>query len=376
MSDSDALLRGILENPDDDAPRLVYADWLEEEGKADHAELIRIQCERPHSVQRGARAAELEWAVGGSLAATPGVRLWWERGFIGRITTGLLNYLDHAGSLASYAPAVEVVLERDNRDDAEMEDLDFEEYDAVFARFADCPQLTSCIALDLSAYCPGIEGMGLILRSPYLSNLRRLNAPNNEAGPSVEEVARPTYARLAWANFHNSDSASDCPSVTPLVTSPHLANLEYLDFGSCEQGDDDLLALAATPHMARLRYLNVSVSWFTPAGIEALGRAGSLGALTELDLAHSFGSSFTERDQPGSGDAHLAALANSPLIGQLTHLSLAGNGISDAGAQALAQSARSLRLTHLDLTSNPIGEAGRSALCQRLGRAVRLGEED
>lgn len=30
MSDSDALLAAILANPDDDAPRLVYADWLDE----------------------------------------------------------------------------------------------------------------------------------------------------------------------------------------------------------------------------------------------------------------------------------------------------------------------------------------------------------
>lgn len=32
MNDGDALLRAILAAPDDDAPRLVYADWLEERG--------------------------------------------------------------------------------------------------------------------------------------------------------------------------------------------------------------------------------------------------------------------------------------------------------------------------------------------------------
>ncbi len=34
MTDNDALLRAILDSPDDDAPRLVYADWLEENGDA------------------------------------------------------------------------------------------------------------------------------------------------------------------------------------------------------------------------------------------------------------------------------------------------------------------------------------------------------
>ena len=34
MTDRDALLAAILANPDDDLPRLVYADWLEENGDA------------------------------------------------------------------------------------------------------------------------------------------------------------------------------------------------------------------------------------------------------------------------------------------------------------------------------------------------------
>jgi uncharacterized protein (TIGR02996 family) len=45
MTDQDALLRSVLPNPDDDAPRLVYADWLEERGRAEDAEFIRVQIE-------------------------------------------------------------------------------------------------------------------------------------------------------------------------------------------------------------------------------------------------------------------------------------------------------------------------------------------
>src|SRR5262249_44531588 len=39
-------LAEILERPEDDAPRLVYADWLEDNGDPDRAEFIRAQCER------------------------------------------------------------------------------------------------------------------------------------------------------------------------------------------------------------------------------------------------------------------------------------------------------------------------------------------
>jgi uncharacterized protein (TIGR02996 family) len=45
MSDEDAFVHSILNNPDDDTPRLAFADWLEERGRASHAELIRVQCE-------------------------------------------------------------------------------------------------------------------------------------------------------------------------------------------------------------------------------------------------------------------------------------------------------------------------------------------
>src|SRR5262245_12365846 len=44
MSDRDAFFQAILHAPDDDAPRLVFADWLDEHGDPDRAEFIRVQC--------------------------------------------------------------------------------------------------------------------------------------------------------------------------------------------------------------------------------------------------------------------------------------------------------------------------------------------
>jgi uncharacterized protein (TIGR02996 family) len=45
MTDRDALLRAICDAPDDDAPRLIYADWLDEHGDPRQAEFIRVQIE-------------------------------------------------------------------------------------------------------------------------------------------------------------------------------------------------------------------------------------------------------------------------------------------------------------------------------------------
>src|SRR5581483_5981629 len=59
MSDRGAFLRAIRDRPHDDAPRLVYADWLDEHGDPERAEFIRTQCELARGVADPARAAAL-----------------------------------------------------------------------------------------------------------------------------------------------------------------------------------------------------------------------------------------------------------------------------------------------------------------------------
>ncbi len=52
-------LRTIRNDPENDAPRLILADWLEEHDCADHAELIRVQCESRKLGVFGSAEAEL-----------------------------------------------------------------------------------------------------------------------------------------------------------------------------------------------------------------------------------------------------------------------------------------------------------------------------
>jgi uncharacterized protein (TIGR02996 family) len=44
FTEADALLAAIFERPDDDTPRLAYADWLDENGQETYARFIRVQC--------------------------------------------------------------------------------------------------------------------------------------------------------------------------------------------------------------------------------------------------------------------------------------------------------------------------------------------
>jgi uncharacterized protein (TIGR02996 family) len=62
MPDDPAFIRTIAANPDDDAPRLVYADYLEETGdpaKMARAEFIRVQVEKARLVPDTPRWTEL-----------------------------------------------------------------------------------------------------------------------------------------------------------------------------------------------------------------------------------------------------------------------------------------------------------------------------
>src|SRR5687768_9512224 len=64
--EADAFLDAIFDHPDDDTPRLVYADWLQEHGQENYAQFIRLQC---------AAAREKPWSDAAN-------RLWEE---IGRV---------------------------------------------------------------------------------------------------------------------------------------------------------------------------------------------------------------------------------------------------------------------------------------------------
>src|SRR5689334_11806572 len=110
MARDDAFLQAICDNPDDDAPRLVYADWLEERGDAARAEFIRVQCRMAHLPpddphQRGLRdrVQELLRAHGDAWREElPG---WarqdcvFRRGFVEKVTGAAVGFLSSGAAL-------------------------------------------------------------------------------------------------------------------------------------------------------------------------------------------------------------------------------------------------------------------------------------
>lgn len=110
MSDGDALLRAILEHPAQDAPRLMYADWLQENGNESRAEFIRAQC---------ANRNRFSWFIGGhdSTGWHPHTHECGDksefgvsRGFVCEVCLTLAAFVQHAKSLFSAHPIERVTL--------------------------------------------------------------------------------------------------------------------------------------------------------------------------------------------------------------------------------------------------------------------------
>lgn len=105
-TDQRALLAAVIADPESDAPRLIYADYLEENGQSEHAEFIRCDiaklsdpyCERFHD-RKGCscnwcRSAQLEQRVGKLVKyGIPGdvASLIW-RGFVHKVSGYALDW--------------------------------------------------------------------------------------------------------------------------------------------------------------------------------------------------------------------------------------------------------------------------------------------
>src|SRR5947209_3533135 len=117
MPPEDGFLHDIGDHPDDDTPRLVYADWLEEHGGPGgeaRAEVIRVQCTLARLDEADDRRWELEARERRLLRAhgkhwagplRPLVRRWrFRRGFVEDVTLRAEDFLRRAPELFARHP--------------------------------------------------------------------------------------------------------------------------------------------------------------------------------------------------------------------------------------------------------------------------------
>src|SRR4051794_26050786 len=121
MTTEAGLLHAIVADPADDAPRLVFADWLDDSGQDERAEFIRGQLrlarEAEDSLPRrklARRVRELLEAYGAIWPPDiPYVHHWhYRRGFIDRVGLHAADLWDHAADLFSSVPLTRLWVSR------------------------------------------------------------------------------------------------------------------------------------------------------------------------------------------------------------------------------------------------------------------------
>ncbi len=282
----DALYAAILAHPDEDTPRLVYADHIEEMGDSARAEFIRVQC----------RLATLnEWDDGYTATEVRCRRL-------------LAEHPEWHRELGSGLPRGQACEPMFWRGFAEHREFSRDEFRADFeSRFRTIPLRSTALRIrkpnetliDDLAQCPGLarlrrltlrmEGdeVGALAGVPHLAGLERLRIQVDEVRISrLKALAESPHLRNLRAfelRYFRHDGAFPeakarwdwFPNLRELALEPHSSYEDY-----CAR----LFATGAWPHLERL---SVQAEYDSSGKkvFEAIGD-GLLDNLTDLALAH------------------------------------------------------------------------------------------
>jgi uncharacterized protein (TIGR02996 family) len=379
----DAFLAEILEHPDDDGPRLICADWLDEQGDHDRATFIRLQIQAAPldwwdadraALEEKAKALQMRHARAW-LAGIPG---WarptatFERGFISKVACPVGVFLKGAAELYRQAPIntvalLEVCAEQGSQIAAAPIFARVSTLDLTLAskwpinprigigpriELLNSPHLARLRGFTLRSYGIGAEMALALAQSPILTRLTRLSLPRAGIGPDgARGLAGSPILRTLTALDLGHNSIGD-KGARELFALPHLGRIRELELAGNQLGPAGVQALAASPALTELRWLDLTWNNYGPEGVQALAASPYLGQLTWLQLSGHIGT------------AGAVALAQSPHLTNLRELLLSGSTLGPDAAQALAASPTLARLTRLALDYHPIGDAGARALAE------------
>jgi uncharacterized protein (TIGR02996 family) len=390
---AEAFLQAIHDNPEDDTPRLVYADCLEENGDSARAEFIRVQCEKVQLPRWHRRWPLLAWrerallarhehAWRGELPEIPGVE-WgaFERGFVHevRVDNGLV-LSDHAEEICRSAPVrwatitgyqswpdcPPVPFLSGLRLESDLNAL-HEEPDRVFQS----PLLSKLKALDLSGLSMEGEQFAALGRTVQLGNLETLLLDdcfmgNGNLRPFAESAQFRNLTTLSMKGNrygYYEDARIRPADAALLARSPYLTQLRSLDLTGNELDGPALFDLLESPHLTNLRELALSHNRITKDGMTRLFEAQTATRLHRLALDHN-----------PIGDAGAQVLAGAAFCAELCDLDLDTCEISAKGVRTLAEAPWFGGLGRLNLNHNSAGADGVFALTRGCasGRLVEL----
>jgi uncharacterized protein (TIGR02996 family) len=392
MSDSAArgFLEEILAHPDDDTPRLIFADWLDEHGDSARAEFIRVQVERatlpawdarqvPLRLRERALLDEHTEAWKGQLPNIKGIT-WGEfrRGFMATATFDGFAVIGTSGTACWAAAPVEAVCVRWPRQLESkkslaairgLRELSITGQQLDYwgpGRLADAPLLSTIRTLSIREGGLSRDGFRRLLASPHLGNLTTLRVPLNRLGnPGVRALF----------------DAKSMKSLTELDLS------ESGTYGTGRYREDPVIgaagltALARWPGMTRIRSLTLSGNSVKRDGLRDLLRSPSAAGLKELVLRHNelpgqamaeFGTAHRELKlevldlgENPLADLGPADLALAPCLADLKVLGLDRCEIQLSGARWLTNAPFVASLRRLDVSYNSFAPEGLYRLLEK-----------
>ncbi len=293
MTPCEAFLQEILERPEDDLPRLIFADWLEDHGDPDRAAFIRLQidryrgrCTEPDRARR--HAAELlsrNWAdwIGPLAPVLSGSARHQKRLILGhgqqavdhaleQFPRGFVQSLNlDSGVFVKYAEEI--------YRHAALTRLQLHESASQAARLAKCPQLKWLQSLEFADYWRDpldAAGMAALARSPHLTRLNSLILVRNYLGDTgLQELAQAPWLRTV-RRLELQDNGISVRGVAALTDSSYLQSIQLLLLDRNTLNDDAMVILSRAEWIQHLRHLSVLGTGVTRVGVERLRRAAPL----------------------------------------------------------------------------------------------------
>jgi uncharacterized protein (TIGR02996 family) len=360
MSEHDAHIQAIIEAPNDDTPRLIYADWLEEHGDSERAEFIRVQIERAR-LERDGSASQAMFAF---LQKTPyygALEMDWDAidpGVARRIALRKRERQLRKGHERAWQNA-EVPKRLGMLWQGWQLERGFFTRGAVrnapeLARFAgDLFRQVPLRHLELSFFPP--EQAALLNESGVLARLDSLRVAGDR-GKLIRALGEfPDTVHIRRLTCHACDMN---PVVRALAASPNWRGLRTLDleFASASAAEE----LFRASHLRSLTCLRLSGNRWRARTLRPLAD-GEFTRLRELVLF-----------QCGLDDEAAEVLADSPGLKNLRTLELETSRITGAGASALLSSRHLRQLTVLNLDQNPVCGLDSALLADARNRSLRV----
>jgi uncharacterized protein (TIGR02996 family) len=358
MTPEQAFLADIRDSHNDDALRLIYADWLEEQGQP-RGELIRLQFQLADLPDQDERRAPLlqrqqtlladheeDWLA--DLPRFPGIRWCWDRGFPWAVNASSLEtFQTYAAILFRTVPLQKLSVRLMGPDQIQQ--------------LLDIPGVEKLVGLDLSYGGIQSRGARIIAQASLLRGLRTLALGSNGIGSDGVEILANSPHLGNLTSLDASSNGIDSNGATALARSPTLVRLERLNLDTNDLGERGLEELLHSEHRQQWRILNLSYNRLGNVGGRFLEEAGQLQRLRALYLrGNEIGQEFVE------------AVTRSPHFANLETLNLSRNWIGDRGAAALLGSPHLQCLHSLYLASNRISPAFQQKLLDHFGARVLL----